>query len=133
MKSQGITGNFTEANVQALAVAMFKDEKASGGALKDLDRITGGVLSATLRAGEFKGECGETALIRFVPSGKVKASRLLLVGVGSAEDYTLPKAADTAGTATRFLRKRALKASRCFPAVKVTPRRSPDRRRSALC
>jgi leucyl aminopeptidase len=118
MKSQGITGNFTEANVQALAVAMFKDEKVSAGALKDLDRITGGVLSATLRAGEFKGESGETALIRFVPSGKVKASRLLLVGVGSPDEYTLPKAADVAGTATRFLRKRSIKSFALLPRCK---------------
>ena len=27
MKFQAITGNFTEANVEALAVAVFKDEK----------------------------------------------------------------------------------------------------------
>ena len=36
MKFQGITGNFTEANVEALAVAVFKGEKASSGELKEL-------------------------------------------------------------------------------------------------
>ena len=35
MKFQGITGNFTEANVEALAVAVFKGESAASGVLKD--------------------------------------------------------------------------------------------------
>ena len=47
MKTQGISGNFTEANVEALAVAVFKNEKPTSGVLKDLDRITGGILAAT--------------------------------------------------------------------------------------
>ena len=34
MKFQGISGNFTEANVDALAVAVFKGEKAAVGVLK---------------------------------------------------------------------------------------------------
>ena len=39
MKFQGITGNFTEANVEALAVAVFKGEKGTSGVLKDLDKL----------------------------------------------------------------------------------------------
>ena len=39
MKSQAITGNFIESNVEALAVAVFKGEKASSGVLKELDEL----------------------------------------------------------------------------------------------
>jgi hypothetical protein len=35
MKSQAITDNFQDAAVDALAVVVFKDEKANSGILKD--------------------------------------------------------------------------------------------------
>ena len=55
MKFQGITGNFAEANVDALAVAIFKGEKVTSVELKDLDKLTGGLISAVIKAEEFKG------------------------------------------------------------------------------
>ncbi len=82
MKFQGITGNFAEAGVEALVVAVFKGEKAASNALKDLDKLTGGLIAEVMKAEEFKGEAGQTALLRFTPKGGVQASRLLLVGVG---------------------------------------------------
>src|SRR5690348_9444075 len=115
MKSQGITGNFPDANVDALAVAVFKDEKPSTGELKDLDKLTGGLVSDLIKAGEFKGEGGDTALVRFAPKGSVKASRLLLVGVGEKADYKVSDVAAVAGTAARFLSKRNLKSFALLP------------------
>ena len=115
MKSQGITGNFTEANADALAVAVFKDEKASDGILKTLDNLTGGIVASVIKNEEFKGEVGETALIRFAASGKGKASRILLIGVGEKDDYKAASVANVAGTATRFLRKRNLKSFALLP------------------
>lgn len=47
-----------EAGVEVLAVAVFKDEKATNGILKDLDNLTGGQISAALKAEEFTGETG---------------------------------------------------------------------------
>src|SRR4051812_136623 len=115
MKAQGITGNFTEANVEALAVAVFKNERPTAGILRDLDRITGGILAATMKAGEFKGDGGETALIRFAKKGKVKASRLLLVGMGEREEYKASTVSITSGTATRFFRQRSIKSFALMP------------------
>ena len=109
MKFQGITGSFTEASVDALAVAVFKGEKPTAGVLKDLDKMTGGLIADVMKAEEFKGDAGQTALIRFNPRGKVKAGRLLLVGVGKKDDYKPHSVAVTSGTATRFLRKRNLR------------------------
>ncbi len=115
MKSQAITGNFIEANVEALAVAVFKKEKASAGILKDLDKLVGGTLAAVIKAEEFKGEIGETALLRFVPKGKVKASRLMMIGVGEKADYGSSDVAAVAGGATRFLRQRNIKSFALLP------------------
>lgn len=105
MESYGISGNFTETNVDALAVVVFKDEKASSDTLKELDTLTGGQISAVLKAEEFKGETGETSLFRTTPKGKLKASRLLLVGAGDRADYKVSDVSTAAGTAVRFLRK----------------------------
>ncbi len=109
MKFQGITGNYTAADADALAIAVFKGEKASGGVLKDLDKLTGGLVAEVIKAEEFKGDVGQVALIRFVPRAGIKASRLLLVGVGSRSDYKTYHVASLSGTATRFLRKRNIK------------------------
>jgi len=105
MDSQGITGNFSEAGVEALAVVVFKDEKVSSGVLKDLDQLTGGQIAAVFNSEEFKGEPGETSLFRLTPKGAAKATRLLLVGAGDKAEYKLPDVAVASGTATRFLRK----------------------------
>jgi leucyl aminopeptidase len=115
MKTQAITANFQEANVDALAVAVFKDEKASSGVLKDLDKLTGGIVSSVIKNEEFKGDVGETALIRFSAKGKVKASLLLLIGVGDKTDYKTASVSNVSGTATRFLRKRNVKSFALLP------------------
>ncbi|MEP6945962.1 MAG: leucyl aminopeptidase [Acidobacteriota bacterium] len=109
MKFQGITGKFTEANVEALAVAVFKGENPGGGDLAALDALTGGLISSVSKTEEFKGEKGETALLRFSPAGSVKAGRLLLVGVGDETEYKTSDVLGVAGTATRFLRSRNIK------------------------
>ena len=109
MKFQGITGNFTEANAEALAVAVFKGEKAASGVLKDLDKLTGGLIAEVMKAEEFKGDTGQTALLRFAPKGNVRAGRLLLVGVGDKAEYKTHSVCVLAGTATRYLRKRNVK------------------------
>ena len=115
MKTQAITTNFQEANVDALAIAVFKDEKSSSGILKDLDKLTGGIVSSVIKNEEFKGEVNETALIRFSAKGKVNASMLLLIGVGDKNDYKVASVANVSGTATRFLRKRNVKSFALMP------------------
>ncbi len=106
MEFQGISGNFAEANAEALAVIVFKSEKAASGVLKDLDKHTGGGISAVLKSEDFKGEKGQTALLRFAPKGKVKARSLMLLGVGEKGDYSVSEVAAVAGCATRYLRTR---------------------------
>ncbi|MFT3744679.1 MAG: leucyl aminopeptidase [Pyrinomonadaceae bacterium] len=115
MKFTGITGNFSEANAEALAVAVFKGEKGTTDVLKELDKVTGGLVAALIKAEEFKGDSGETALVRFVAKGAVKASRLLLVGAGNKADYNAPGVCALAGTATRFLRKRNITSFALLP------------------
>lgn len=115
MKFQAITGNFTEANVEALAVAVFKGEKATADVLKDLDKLTGGLIAAVMKSEEFKGEAGESVLLRFAAAGKVKATRLMLIGAGDKADYKPHGIATLSGAATRALRKLNVKSFAVMP------------------
>ena len=124
MQTAAITGNFTEANVDALAIVVYKDEKSSSGVLKELDKLAGGHIASTLKTDEFSGDAGETCLLRLTPKGKLKASRLLLVGVGDKKDYKPSGVSIASGTATRVLRKFGVKSfafsPRCDgPAVEI--------------
>src|SRR5690606_34840979 len=57
----------------------------------------------------FKGESGETSLVRLAPKGKVKASRLLLIGGGDKNEYKPFNVAMAAGTAVRTFNKQKVK------------------------
>ena len=120
MKFQGITGNFAGANADALAVPVFKGEKATSGVLKDLDRLTGGLIASVMRAEEFKGDAGQIAFLRFATANGTRASRLLLIGAGDKDDYKAYSVAIVAGTATRFLRKRNIKSFALLPRGKAS-------------
>jgi leucyl aminopeptidase len=116
MEIQTSTGTFGESDVQALAVAVFKDEKADEGFLRELDEATGGVIKSVIESEELKGKEGETIYIHLTgANGALKAKRLLLVGVGEREAYALGQVAQMAGTATRALRIRNAKSIGLIP------------------
>src|SRR5947209_751894 len=109
MEVQTSAGNYKEQDVQALVVAVFKEEKANEGILKELDEASGGILSSVIESEELKGKEGETVYVHLSSSGSLRARRLLLVGVGSREDYKPAQVSQMAGTAVRFLRGKNIK------------------------
>lgn len=115
MEFQGISENFAEANAEAIAIVVFKDDKAPSGVLKDFDKLTGGQIASVLGSEEFKGETGETALFRIGAKGKAKANRILLVGGGDKGDYRLPSVGKASGSACRVLRKASVKTAAFIP------------------
>ena len=117
MQVEASQGPFEELDVQAIAVAVFKDEKADSGLLKKLDDLTGGLVKSTIDAEEFSGKEGETAYFHLVGNGKLKARRLLLVGVGSANDYKDGNVSNMTGTAVRSLRSKNAKSIAVLPRI----------------
>ena len=109
MQVEANRGPIEELDVQALAVAVFKDETPGDGFLKRLDEISGGLVSSAIDAEEFSGKEGETAYFHLVGSDKVKFRRLLLIGVGEEKDYGSPQVSQMAGTAVRALRSKNVK------------------------
>lgn len=114
-------GRYQDESVQALAVPVFKDEKADEGLLHELDLATGGIIKSVIDSEEFKGKEGETVYVHLAgDGGTLKARRMLLIGAGALEDYHLPQVSQFAGTATRFLRGKGVK------SVAVMPRLAGD-------
>ncbi|HJU91956.1 MAG TPA: leucyl aminopeptidase [Pyrinomonadaceae bacterium] len=109
MQAEANRGPIEELDVQALAVAVFKNEKADEGFLKNLDELSGGLVRSALDAEEFAGKEGETAYFHLLGNNKLKARRLLLIGVGEANDYKHPQVSQMAGTAVRSLRSKNVK------------------------
>src|SRR5260370_40243127 len=97
MEAIGSSQSCKDVDAQALAVAVFKDEKASAGLLKSLDEVTGGLISRVIQTEEFAAKPGETAY--FLLSGKgLKAGRLLLIGCGERDAYKAAQISQMAGT-----------------------------------
>lgn len=119
MKSRGISKNFVDTKVDALATVVFKDEKAAGGMLSELDKLTGGQIKSVISTGEFTAEKGKTLLLRFA-ADKAKAVRVLLIGAGKEDEYKTSDVAEAAGTAVRTLREMNLK------SIAFAPRCSED-------
>ncbi len=117
MQVEANRGPIEELDVQALAVAVFKDEKAGDGFLKELDELSGGLVNSAIEAEEFAGKEGETAYFHLVGNNKLKPRRLLLVGVGEEKDYRSPQVSQMAGTAVRSLRSKNVKTIAVVPRV----------------
>ena len=120
MQVEASRGPIEELDVQALAIAVFKNEKADEGFVKKLDELSGGLVRSALEAEEFTGKEGETAYFHLVGNNKLKARRLLLVGAGEAKDYRSANVSQLAGTAVRSLRSKNVK------SIAVAPRASAD-------
>jgi len=87
--------------VGLLAVGVSEGAPRLTGAARDLDRATRGALSALLKTGDFTGRHLETALL--YPRG-VKARRVLLVGLGRADQSNEQRMLLAAGQATKRAR-----------------------------
>jgi leucyl aminopeptidase len=120
MQFEGSVGSLADANVQALAIAVFQGEKADSGTLLEVDRLAGGLVKSVLDAEEMKGKEGETVFLHLSGAKGLKAQRLLLLGVGERADYQPGKISQMGGTAARFLRGRNIK------SVALVPRAEGD-------
>ena len=124
MEILGSAGNYLNEDVQAIAVAVFKDEKADEGFLKELDEATGGIIRSIIESEELKGKEGESVYLHLA-GGPAKARRLLLLGVGAAEEFKTPQVSQFAGAAVRALRAKNIK------SIAVVPRAEGDAERVA--
>src|SRR5712692_349902 len=93
---------FYDVETDALVVTIYEGEKAVEGALKELDERTGGIVGEMLGTDEMRGKQGDMVYVH--RPGKLRAPRLLLVGAGKREDFSLDTVRRVTGSAARFLR-----------------------------
>ena len=93
---------FYDVEADALVVTIYEGEKAVEGALKELDERTGGIVSEMLGSDEMRGKLGNMVFVH--RPGNLRAGRLLLVGAGKREEFSLDTIRKVAGSAARFLR-----------------------------
>jgi len=93
---------FYDVEADALVVTIYEGEKADEGALKELDERTGGIISEMLGTDEMRGKQGDMVYVH--RPGTLRAERLLLIGAGKREDFSLDSVRRVTGSAARFLR-----------------------------
>src|SRR5262249_10991380 len=98
---------FYEVETDALVVTIYEGETASEGALKELDERTGGVIGEMLGTDDLRGKQGD--IVYIYRPGQIRARRLLLVGGGNPEDYSLDTVRRVTGSAARYLRGKGVR------------------------
>ncbi|MBN2885398.1 MAG: leucyl aminopeptidase [Chromatiaceae bacterium] len=78
------TGDLAKLKTPCLVLGVFEKHKLSPPA-EQIDKASGGRLSALLKKGDLNGEAGRTLLLYELPG--VNAERVLLVGCGKKKDY----------------------------------------------
>ncbi len=114
MDVRGTSQAINKIETDAIAVAVFKGEKAEDGLLKTLDKATDKLVSSVIKSEEFAGKEGETAYFHLPESG-LRSPRLLLIGCGEPADYKSAQLTQMAGTAARFLRGKNAKTIAIIP------------------
>ena len=121
MQVEGTPGLCKDIDVRGLAIAVFKDEKAEEGFLKELDALTRGAIKSVIDSEELMGKEGETVFLHLLGAEGLKAQRLLLVGVGERAEYTMAQVSQMAGTAARSLRSKNVKSFAVAPRSEEDP------------
>jgi leucyl aminopeptidase len=119
MKPRLVSETPETADVDALAIILFKasdGEPHSGGAF---DERTQGLIAELYDSQEFTGKALRTALIHR-PAG-FKARRLLLIGGGKREEFTLSRLRHAAGVAVRETKTKGVRRLGLLPAGDFDP------------
>jgi len=87
MKTELVVGDIGKHRADMLVVNLFEGIKSPGGATGAVDKAIGGSITAAIRDGDFRGTWGETLFLR--PGKGVAAPRVLVIGLGKKEKFTL--------------------------------------------
>src|SRR6266704_3145765 len=101
------TQPFAALDTEALVSYVFEETDPVQGRIAEIDQTAAGLLRKLAKSGELTGKMLEFTLVH-APAG-LKAARLLLVGVGKREQYSIAALRKVAGAALRHLKARSVK------------------------
>ncbi len=82
---------------------LFEGVRRPGGATGTIDKALGGIITKLVRNGELSGKLGETTVVHTF--GKIKANKVLIIGLGRAGDFNVERIRKAAGAAIKQARK----------------------------
>lgn len=91
--------NILETNTDLLVFGFFKERDLPGGCFKKADAAFDDGLSLLVREEQVVGNYKETQLVHTF--GKIKAKKLLFIGLGEEKKFTIDKAREIVGRVTR--------------------------------
>ena len=106
MEIKGKAGGLTKIKTQALVVNLFQGVNEPQGATGAVDKALEGAISQLIQEGEIKGRLGEITLIHTL--GKIPASRVVVTGLGKADDFDHQTVRRVSGDVVRYLRQRGI-------------------------
>ena len=106
MKFDLTSRKFSDLQVEALVVYVFEKETELKGTIRDVDRVTGGLITSLLSTREMTGKLHEYAYARN-PEG-IQAKRIFVFGAGKKEAFDLGQLRKLAGGIARTLRSKSI-------------------------
>jgi leucyl aminopeptidase len=97
-------GDITRNPTKAIIVNLFEGAKRPGGATGAVDKALDGAISQLIAEGEIKGKFKELTLVHTL--GRLPSPRVLVVGLGKQDRFTLDTVRDATATAMRYLRRK---------------------------
>jgi len=99
IKVDVIKGNIQESPADTIVVNLFEGVTTPGGATGVVDSVLDGAVSEVIAGGDLNGKSGEIAVL--YPRGAIPAKRVLVVGLGKADAFTLEDVRKTAASAIK--------------------------------
>jgi len=89
------SGRMEEKTKELLTLGLFEGEKELTGAIKHIDGLLNGAIADIIKAGDFTGKLNQILLL--YTHNKIKSKRLLLVGLGKREEFSLESIRSASG------------------------------------
>jgi leucyl aminopeptidase len=107
MKVELVIGDIVRHKADMVVVNLFEGVGKPGGATGAVDAATGGAISAAIGDGDFRGKWGETLYLR--PGEGIASPRVLVIGLGKKEKFTLDHVRQSALPVLRLAKKLKVK------------------------
>ncbi len=96
-----VTGDIAAQQVDAIVINLFQGITSPAGATGAVDRALDGAISQLIADGDAKGKAGEFTLLHTL--GKIPAKRVVVAGLGKADEFDADKIRAVSAETARFL------------------------------
>ena len=103
IKLTAVTGDIATSDADAIVVNLFDGVTSPSGATGAVDRALDGAISALIADKEIKGKQSQISMIHTL--GKLPTKRVIVLGLGRREKFSVNVVRDVSGAVARYLRR----------------------------